>query len=197
MKRSFIALAVAALCAVPMAAQAQQVTEGGLGILGGWSYGQVPSGNTSGHGSLSGNSGFALGVGAESGGTVGFGINALYAQRGFRSNLIGNSQQLSYIDLPVYLRVAIQNPVVEPFALIGPQVSFELNCDANGTDCPSGRNKTTFDGIVGFGLRFPMAAGLSVQGRYIYALQNLDYGTVNNQSNYRQRSFMLLLGIGF
>jgi len=197
MKRSFVTLAVAALCVVPMAARAQQVTEGGLGILGGWSYGQVPSSNTSGHGSLSGNSGFALGIGGESGGTVGFGFNVLYAQRGFRSNLFGNSQQLSYIDVPLYLRVEIQNAAVEPFALIGPQVSFEMNCNANGTDCPSGRDKTTFDGVAAFGLRFPMAAGLSIQGRYLYALQNLDYGTVNNQANYRQRSFMLLLGIGF
>lgn len=192
MKRSLIALAAAALCVVPMAAQAQ-----GLGILGGWSYGQVPSANTTGHGSLSGNSGFALGVGAESGGPVGFGINVLYAQRGFRSNLLGNAEQLSYLDIPLYLRVAVPNPVVTPFALIGPQVSFEMNCDANGADCPSGRDKTTFDGIAAIGVKFPMLSGLSIQARYLYALQNLDYGTVSNQSDYRQRSFMLLLGIGF
>ncbi|MGH7654251.1 MAG: outer membrane beta-barrel protein [Gemmatimonadaceae bacterium] len=193
MKRTLIALAAVALCVVPMAAQAQ----GGLGILGGWSYGQVPNSNTSGHGSLSGNSGFALGIGAESGGPLGFGINALYAQRGFRSNMIGNSQELSYIDVPVYFRVAIQNPVVTPFALIGPQVAFELHCNANGTDCPSGRDKTTFDGIAAIGVKFPMLSGLSIQGRYLYALKDLNYGTVSNQSNYRQRSFMLLLGIGF
>jgi hypothetical protein len=124
-------------------------------------------------------------------------VNALYAQRGFHSNLFGNAQTLSYIDVPVYLRVAIPNPTITPFALIGPQVSFEMNCNANGTDCPSGRDKTTFDGIAAIGLKFPMLGGLSIQGRYLYALQNLDYGTVSNQSNYHQRSFMLLLGIGF
>lgn len=192
MKRSFITLAVAAMCSVPIAGQAQ-----GVGILGGWSYGQVPSSNTTGHGSLSGNSGFALGVGAESGGPVGFGVNVLYAQRGFRSTLIGNSEQLSYIDIPLYLKVSVPNPAVTPFALIGPQVSFEMNCDANGQDCPSGRDKTTFDGIAAIGLKFPMLSGLSIQARYLYALQNLDYGTISNQSDYRQRSFMLLLGIGF
>jgi hypothetical protein len=192
MKRSLLALAVASLCSVPITAKAQ-----GVGILGGWSYGQVPSANTTGHGSLSGNSGFALGVGAESGGSVGFGVNVLYAQRGFRSDLIGNSEQLSYIDIPLYLRVAVPNPAVTPFALIGPQVSFEMNCNANGTDCPSGRDKTTFDGVAAIGLKFPMLSGLSIQARYLYALQNLDYGTVSNQSDYRQRSFMLLLGIGF
>ena len=192
MKRSLITLAVAALCSVPIAAQAQ-----GLGVLGGWSYGSVPSGSTSGQGSLSANSGFAFGLGAETGGPIGFGVNALYAQRGFTSSLPGYSQKLSYIDVPMYLRVAIPNPVMTPFALIGPQASFELNCNASGTDCPSGRNKTTFDGIAALGLKFPMLSGLSVQGRYIYSLSNLDYGTVNNQSNYHQRSFMLLLGVGF
>jgi hypothetical protein len=175
-----------------MAAQAQ-----GFGVLGGWSYGQVPTGNTTGHGSLSGNSGIALGVAAESGGPVGFGVNALYAQRGFTSSLFGNGERLQYIDVPLYLRASIPNPAIEPFALIGPQVSFELNCDANGTDCPSGRDKTTFYGVAALGVRFPSAAGLSIQARYLYALQNLDYGTVSNTNNYRQRSFMLLLGIGF
>lgn len=192
MKRSLIAFALAGLCTLPMTAHAQ-----GFGILGGWSYGAVPSSNTTGHGSLSGYSGIALGVGVESGGPLGFGINALYAQRGFRSTLFGDAQQLSYIDVPFYLKAQIANPVIEPFGLIGPQVSFETGCTANGTDCPSGNDKTTFDGVAALGVRFPMLSGLSIQGRYLYALQNLNYGTVNNRTSYRQRSFLLLVGLGF
>lgn len=192
MKRSLVAFTVAALCSLPMTARAQ-----GFGILGGWSYGSVPSGSTAGHGSLSGYSGIALGVGVESGGPLGFGLNAIYAQRGFRSTLLGNAEQLSYIDVPLYLKLQIENPVVVPFGLIGPQVSFETGCNANGTDCPSGRPKTTYDGVLAIGVKFPTLSGLSIQGRYLYALQNLDYGTINNQSSYRQRSFLLLLGLGF
>ena len=192
MKRSLIVITAVALCSMPVTARAQ-----GMGILGGWSYGSVPSSNTIGHGSLSSYSGFALGIGAESGGPVGFGFNLLYAQRGFRSTLAGNAEQLSYVDVPFYLKAQISNPAIEPFGLIGPQVSFETGCNANGTDCPTGNERTTFDGVAAIGLRFPMMSGLSIQGRYIYALQNLNYGTINNQNSYRQRSFLLLLGFGF
>jgi hypothetical protein len=191
MKRTLIAVAAAALCAMPSTSSAQ-----GLGILVGPSYGTVPNSSS---GSLHANSGFAFGLSAQSGGTLGFGINALYAQRGFTSTdpLVASSQKLSYIDVPVYLRVAIHTAVVVPFALAGPQVSFELNCDASGANCPSGRPKQTFDGIGAIGVRFPMLAGLSIQGRYIYSLTNLNYGVVGNQNSYNQRSFMLLAGIGF
>jgi hypothetical protein len=192
MKRSFIAMTFAALCALPVAANAQ-----GLGIIGGWAYGSVPNANSSGPGTYTANSGFAIGVGAETGGVVGLGINALYAQRGFTSSVSGYGEKLDYIDVPLYLRVAIPNPAVVPFAFAGPQLSFELNCDDGSGSCPSGNAKTTYAGVAGVGVKFPMLAGFSVQGRYIYGLQDLNYGTVSNQSNYRQRSFMLLLGIGF
>jgi len=192
MKRSLIAVAIAALCALPAAANAQ-----GLGIIGGWSYGSVPNTNATGPGTYTANSGFAIGVGAESGGMVGLGLNALYAQRGFTSSTTGYSEKLDYIDVPLYLRVAIPNPAVVPFAFAGPQLSFEVNCDNGSGSCPEHDHKTTYAGVGGVGVKFPMLSGFSVQGRYIYGLQDLNYGTVSNQSNYRQRSFMLLLGIGF
>lgn len=190
MKKRLLAVALLAVCAAsPARAQ--------FGLLGGWAYGAVPGTNATGAGAYTANNGFTLGASLETGGVLGFGINGLYAQRGFTNTTPGFSQKLSYIDVPAYLKLQIPNPVIVPFAFAGPQVSFELNCDAGGSACPSGRDKTTFDAVAGVGVRFPMIANLSVQGRYIYALKDLNYGTVNNQSNYRQRSFALLLGIGF
>ena len=191
MKRSLFAIAIASLCALP-AANAQ-----GLGILGGWGYGAVPNTNSYGPGTLHSNDGFAIGLSAQTGGAIGVGVDGLYAQRGFKSSVIGDSRQLSYIDVPLYLRLAIPNHMVVPFVLAGPQISFELNCDANGGNCPSGRDKVTYDGVFAAGLKFPQLAHLSVQARYLYGLQNLNYNTTSNQSNYHDRSFMLLLGIGF
>ena len=191
MKKSVIAVALLALCAVSTA-RAQ-----GLGILGGWAYGAVPTTNATGAGAYTANNGFAIGLSAETGRVLGFGINGLYSQRGFTNTVAGFSQKLSYIDVPAYLKLQIVNPIFVPFAFAGPQVSFELNCDAGGTDCPSGHDKTTVSAVAGLGVKFPMIANLSVQGRYIYALKDLNYGTVNNQSNYRDRSFALLVGIGF
>lgn len=191
MKKRLLAVALLAL-SVTSTARAQ-----GFGVLGGWAYGAVPNTNATGAGAYTANNGFTIGASLESGGVLGFGINGLYSQRGFTNTVAGFSQKLSYIDVPAYLKLQIVNPVVVPFAFAGPQVSFELNCDAGGTSCPSGRDKTTFDAVAGIGVKFPMIANLSVQGRYIYALKDLNYGTVNNQSNYRQRSFALLVGIGF
>jgi hypothetical protein len=190
MKRSLLVAAAAALCVLPAVARPQ-----GIGLLGGLSYGSTPNANGALPGTLHANSGFALGIGAETGGVVGFGINALYAQRGFKSSFSGYSQQLSFVDVPLYLRLAVPNPVLTPFAFVGPQVSFELDC--GGGNCPSGRASTTYAGIIGAGVKFPALDDLSLQGRYIYGLTNLDYNTVSNSSNYKTRSFMLLLGIGF
>jgi hypothetical protein len=192
MKRSLFAVALLALCAAPITARAQ-----GLGIIGGLTYGYVPNTNSTGAGTLSSHNGFAIGVAAETGGMFGFGIDGLYAQRGFRSSVAGFSEQLSYIDVPAYFRFAIPNPTIVPFALAGPQLSFEMNCDADGGSCPSGRPNTTYGAIFAVGLKFPQLARLSVQARYLYGLSDLNYNTVNNQSNYHDRSFMLLFGLGF
>jgi Outer membrane protein beta-barrel domain len=196
MKKSMLAVAVLALCAVSTA-RAQ-----GFGILGGVAFGSVPtsSGVLPGNmGTLSANNGFAVGVAAETGGFLGFGINGLYAQRGFTSSNAGFSQKFNYIDVPVYLKISIVNPAITPFAFVGPQASFELKCDAGGggQDCPSGRPKVTYAGVIGAGLKFGMLAGISVQGRYVYGLTDLNLTTVGNANSYQTRSFMLLAGIGF
>ena len=145
MKRSLIVIAFASLCALPAAANAQ-----GLGVLGGLSWGSTP-GQGALPGTLKANSGFAVGLAAESGGVIGFGINGLYAQRGFTSSVTGSSSKLNYIDVPVYLRLSIPNDMITPFAFVGPQASFELGCE--GGNCPSGRPKVTYAGVIGAGVR--------------------------------------------
>jgi hypothetical protein len=190
MKRYLAGLSLTMLFTVPVGAHAQ-----GLGLLGGLSYGSTPNANGVLPGTLKASSGFAVGLSAEGSGVLSFGINALYAQRGFTSSTAGSSQKLTYVDVPVYLKLAIPNPLVTPFAFAGPQGSFELNCE--GGVCPSGRAKTTFSGVVGAGVKLGILGGLSVQGRYVYGLTNLDYGTVSNPNNYQPRSFMALAGFSF
>ena len=136
-------------------------------------------------------------VGAASSGVIGFGVEALYAQRGFTSSVLGASRKLSYIDVPAYLRVALPNETVTPFGYVGPQLSFELNCDSGNGACPSGRDKLSYAGIIGAGLKFSMLMNASIEGRYVYGLNDLNMGTVTTRANYQTRSFMLLAGIGF
>lgn len=187
-----LSLAAALAISVPLSAQ---MANGGIGIKGGLSYGDVSNSGVFPGGART-RAGIAIGVAMLSGGPIGVGIEALYAQRGITGGS-GNSRELDYIDIPVYLRVGMTVPEIQPFAYLGPQVSVELRCDANGSSCPSGRDKWSYAGVVGAGLRFQRAAGLSLEGRYIYGLSDLKLGTVTDSENYQTRSFMILLGVGF
>ena len=195
MKRSHGFIAIAALWTVPMATSAQ-----GIAIKGGLSYGSVPNANGVLPGTLSANSGFAIGVGITTGSIVGFGLEGLYAQRGYKSSTPGFSQKLSYIDVPLYFRVMLPIPQISPFAYAGPQGSFEKSCDNDGGQmCPSGRPTTTFAGIIGGGVKLGMLRGLSIEGRYVYGITDLKLSTTTGavSANYQPRSFMILAGIGF
>jgi len=136
-----------------------------------------------------------------SSGILGLGVEALYAQRGATSDESFATAQtrLDYIDIPVYLRVAIPTPSVRPFAYAGPQVSFEVHCrTANGADClaQGSRKKTDYAGVIGAGLRFGgKSGGVSLEGRYVYGFRDLDLSTVTSSESYKNRTFMILLGL--
>jgi len=164
-------------------------------LKGGLSYGDVTNSGVF-PGDARTRSGAAIGVGILSGGRLGFGIEGLYAQRGIIGDP-GSSRELDYIDVPIYLRLAAQNPAIEPFMYAGPQVSFELKCDAGGGTCPSGREKVSYAGAIGAGARLPSFAGLSIEGRYVYGLTDLKLGTVSDSESYKTRAFMLLFGFAF
>jgi hypothetical protein len=164
-------------------------------LKGGLSYGDVSNGGVY-PGNARTRSGAAIGIGLVSGGPLGFGVEALYAQRGIIGDP-GSSRELDYIDVPLYLQFAMRNPAVVPFAYAGPQVSFELKCDAGGGPCPSGRDKVSYAGAIGGGVRFPSFGGISIEGRYLYGLSDLQLGTVSDPESYKTRSFKLLFGIAF
>jgi opacity protein-like surface antigen len=193
MKRTTTVLAALCLCAAPAVARAQA----GFGIKAGSSFGDVSNSGVL-PGNVSSRSGFALGVGVTMGSPFGLGVEALYAQRGVTSSVAGDSRRLNYIDIPVYLRVSLPTPGISPFAYVGPQASFEMQCDADGSTCPnSGRPKTTYAGIIGGGLRFGALHGFSLDARYIYGLTDLKLSTVSTTNSYQTRSFLLLAGISF
>jgi len=168
---------------------------GGFGVKAGLSYGDVSNSGVFPGGART-RAGIAVGVGFVSPAPIGFGIEALYAQRGIIGSS-GNSRELDYIDIPAYLHLASQNQPVQPFGYLGPQVSMELQCDSDGGSCPSGRDRWSFAGVIGGGLRLQRFHGLSVEARYVYGLSDLKLGTVTDSENYQTRSFMVLFGLGF
>lgn len=196
MRRTILtALALVTTAGAPLAAQAA------FGIKGGLSFG-----NISNKGVLPGNlktrtgiaGGLYLGAGTS---VVGFGAEALYAQRGLKSDesLAVAETRLDYIDIPAYLKINIPVPGVRPFAYAGPQISFEVRCKtANGAACadPSTHKSTDYAGIIGAGLRLGKNTAVTIEGRYVYGLQDLKLSTVTSSDSYKNRTFMLLVGIG-
>ena len=193
MGRTIIGLAVVSAALLGAASMAR--AQSGLGIKAGLSYGTVSNVGVL-PGDLHSRSGFAAGLGLQTGGPVGIGIEGLYAERGVSGGAPGDARELNYLDVPVYLRVGMPTPGISPFAYTGPQASFELQCRAGGMDCPAtGRPTTTYAGVIGAGVR--LVGGLTVEGRYVYGLSDLKLSTVTASQSYRTRSFLLLVGVGF
>src|SRR5262245_5669129 len=123
MLRRSLAVMVALLFGVaPRAAYAQ----GGVAIKGGLSCGNVSNSGLL-PGELNHRTGFAAGLSLTpmTKSVVGFGIEALYAQRGVQSDVGGDSRELNYVDVPVFLIAAIPTPGAGPYVYAGPQMSFE------------------------------------------------------------------------
>ena len=193
MKRT-LACFIAIALGVTTVASAQ----GGVALKGGFSYG-----NVSNRGVLPGNlqerTGFAAGLSFGTGRNIlGFGFEALYAQRGVTGSSGPDERKLDYVDVPVFLRALVPTPGIAPFAYAGPQVSFELRCRSGSTDCPdTGRPSTSYAAVIGAGARLGATSALTIEGRYIYGLNDLKLSTVTSSESYRTRSFMILLGLGF
>ena len=178
----------------------QHLAAQAIGIKAGLSFG-----NISNKGVLPDNlktrTGLAGGLYVGSGGLIGFGLEGLYAQRGLAENQGSSSQQvrLDYVDVPVYLKVMLPTPGIQPFAYAGPQVSYEVRCrTASGADCAadSDRKKWDYAGIIGAGVRIGGRLGFSVEGRYVYGLKDLKLSTITSEDSYQTRSFMILVGVG-
>ena len=195
MKRSHIIGVVAVFVALPAPAPAQS----GVEVKGGFSYGNVSNRGLL-PGALRERTGFAVGIGVGvSRNLLGFGAEALYAQRGVKSSSDpDSSRQLDYVDVPIYVRAALPLVSVTPYAYAGPQLSFEVRCRSGNAACPdTDRPMTSYAAVIGGGVRLGKPGGLSLEGRYIYGLTDLKLSTVTSAESYQTRSFLILVGYAF
>jgi Outer membrane protein beta-barrel domain len=188
-----LACLISAVFGVATVATAQS----GVAVKGGFSYG-----NVSNRGVLPGNlrerTGFAVGLSAGTGrDMLGFGIEALYAQRGV-SGSAPDERKLDYVDVPVFVRALFPTPGIAPYAYAGPQLSFELRCRTGNSSCPdTDRPSTSYAAVIGGGARLGATRALMVEGRYVYGLTDLKLSTVTSSESYKTRSFLILVGWAF
>src|SRR6266508_2626046 len=165
---------LACLVATALGVTTVAPAQGSVALKGGFSYG-----NVSNRGVLPGNlqerTGFAAGLSFGTGrNMLGFGLEALYAQRGVAGSGTTDDRKLDYVDVPVFLRALFPSPGIAPFAYAGPQVSFELRCRAGGGPCPdTDRPSTSYAAVLGGGARLGAASAITLEGRYIYGLTDL------------------------
>jgi hypothetical protein len=184
---------IAAAVVVTTVAPAQ----GSVALKGGLSYGNVSNRGVL-PGNLSQRTGFAAGLSMGTGrNMLGFGIEALYAQRGVTGSA-PDERKLDYIDVPVFLRALFPTPGIAPYAYAGPQVSFELRCRTGDSTCPAtNRPSTSYAAVIGGGARLGATSALTLEGRYIYGLTDLQLSTVTSSDSYKTRSFLILVGWAF
>lgn len=188
-KRCLLLMALTAFAAAAHA-------EAQVALKGGVSHGRISNQGLL-PGDLGGRTGFAVGLAlATPPAAFGVGVEALYAQRGARSANNPSSRELDYIDIPIYVRVMAPATGFAPYVYAGPQISFEVRCDTGIEDCPeTGRSTATYSGVVGAGIH--LLEVLSLEGRYMYGLSDLELETVTEEESYRNRSFMILAGVTF
>ncbi len=195
--RSSTLLALMALALVAPTALTAQVE---FGVKGGVSFGNISNKGVL-PGDLHDRTGFAAGAAVDwLFIPIGIGVEALIAQRGVTSDVPGAERKLDYIDIPVYAKFQIPIPAIAPFAYIGPQISFELRCRDDDDDCPDvGRAKTDYAGIIGAGVKIGSINefGITIEGRYIYGLRDLNISTITSDESFKTRSFLILAGLSF
>jgi outer membrane protein with beta-barrel domain len=193
MKRTLACFLATALGATSVAS-----AQGGVALKGGLSFGSVTNSGVL-PGNLEHRTGYAAGLSFGTGrNMLGFGFEALYAQRGMESSGTPDERKLDYVDVPVFLRALFPSPGIAPFAYAGPQVSFELRCRAGGSACPdTDRPLTSYAAVIGGGARLGATSAITIEGRYIYGLTDLKLSTVTSSDSYKTRSFLILAGWAF
>jgi hypothetical protein len=177
------------LIAAALGVTTVEPAQGSVALKGGLSYGNVSNRGVL-PGNLSQRTGFAAGLSLGTGrNMLGFGIEALYAQRGVTGSA-PDERKLDYVDVPVFLRALFPTPGIAPYAYAGPQVSFELRCRTGGSTCPETDRPST-------SARLGARSALTVEGRYVYGLTDLKLSTVTSSDSYKTRSFLILVGWTF
>jgi len=183
------AIAGVLILALPAALHAQFA----LGIKGGLSYATLSNKAPD----WKNRTGFAAGVAFDfRAKVIGIQPEVLYVQKGveFDGTPSGSDDapQLSYVEVPILVKVTIPTPSLQPMFYAGPSMMFRLSCSVAEIDCKNLVASTDYGAVLGAGLRFGGDHGLTLEGRYTWGLKDInDPGAGVKQQT---RTFLLLAG---
>ena len=179
---------------VAIAAPATAPAQTTIGIKGGLSFATLSNKSPD----WNSRTGFAVGLAIDMRASViGLQPEVLYVQKGVTFNgapsASSDAPQLSYIEVPLLVKVTLPTGPVQPMFYAGPSVMFRLTCSFAGFDCNDVTKSTDYGAILGGGLRFGGDHGISVEGRYTWGLTD-----VNNEPSsgvkHETRTFLVFLG---
>jgi hypothetical protein len=166
-----------------------------LGVKAGLSFATLSESSTS--PDFRNQTGFAAGVslGLPLGGVFVLQPEALYAEKGAKGATSSNDLKVAYLDVPLLLRLTIPTPGLAPFAVGGPQASFQLRCELGQSDCDQDFAGTDYGVAVGAGVRIGGGLGFTVEARYTQGLK--DINRVSQGFDSKTRTFFILAGLSF
>lgn len=135
---------------------------------------------------------------------------ALYTQKGARTDDSITTLELSYIDVPLLflVRVPAGDAAIIPILYAGPVVSFETKCrlkDSGGSsvDCSAGSgnlsqtNSTDFGAAFGGGFEVFMGSyTLQLDIRYTHGFVNIDDSASGQAGSAMNRTWTFYVGVG-
>jgi hypothetical protein len=173
-----IAALAALMIAAPAFAQSQQPNSGlGIGVLGGVTFTTVRTETNEFDISTSGDYGYTFGIwfGGNRDGRVGLmgELNYMTKKVKFADEVEEISQELTYIQIPVLLRIntgSRERNKPSLYFLVGPSFDIQIKSDLDG-DSPDDFYEGLDIGIMG-GVGFEVVR-LGIEARYIYGLRSV------------------------
>ena len=198
MKRQLLRFSAAA--GILLAATAATANAQGFGVTAGANFADISGGDIDGS-DIDSRTGFVGGVFYEHklGTSISIRPEVLYSFKGGTNTLANDvTWQNDYIEVPVLLKYSFGSGATHPFVLIGPAISFNVNCNfTDGTDEASCddvfgsdvASSTDFSGILGLGIQWN---ALDINVRY-----DLGFTNVLEDVDATNKTISIMLGYNF
>lgn len=132
-------------------------------------------------------------------GSLGFQGAVQYTQKGVDLDFgqVVEEFSLSYVEIPVVLKLGIPLGVIKPSVFGGVGLGFKAGCDIDGVDCGDSFEDMDRFGIAGADLAVYLTGiSLWVDGRYHFGLSDISEAS-DVVGDFKHRNWTLQAGIGF
>lgn len=130
-------------------------------------------------------------------GLLAFQVDALYAPRG-ATYLLSEDLNLTYLSVPIVLKVKLLPVGIHPFFLAGPEFNYLLSAKSGDSNVKDHVHTQDLCLVVGAGLEFTLfGKSVYIEGRYSYGLSNIVKEQFDGASELKHRVAQIYAGFLF